>query len=69
MSGFEIVLYVAGSLLLLQLFLEQLTKLVERWRKLMCVAKEPLPPARQPPALPDTRSTNALRLPDRSNGE
>lgn len=69
MSGLDIVIYIAGLLLLIQLFIERLTKLVYRWRRLVSAAKGPLPPAQPPEALADTRSRRMSDLAVRNNDE
>jgi len=69
MSGLDIIIYIAGLLLLIQLFIERVTKLVYLWRRLVTAAREPVPPVQQPVALPDSCSKNVSDLAVRDNAE
>jgi hypothetical protein len=48
MSGFEIVIYVAGLILLTKLFIKELIGVVGLVRRLFLAPTEPLPPIQQP---------------------
>jgi hypothetical protein len=69
MSGLDIVIYIAGLLLLVQLFIERLIKLVHLWRRLVTTARKPLPPVQQFEVLPGTRSKDLSGLAVRNNAE
>jgi hypothetical protein len=69
MSGLDIVIYIAGLLLLIQLFIERLTKLVQLWRRLMSAAREPLPAAQQPVASIESGSKRVSGLATRNHDE
>lgn len=69
MSGFDIIIYIAGILLLSKIFFKELISVIQLAKKAAYVAREPLPPAPQPPALPDTRSRRVSDLAVRNNTE
>jgi len=60
MSGFEIVIYVAGLILLIKLFMKELIGVVRLARRLVVAAREPLPPAQQSRLLNQTDSRREL---------
>ena len=58
MSGFDIVIYIAGILLLSKLFLKELIGVIRLAKSTSYALREPLTPGQRPPALPDTHSKN-----------
>jgi len=60
MSGFDIVIYVAGLILLIKLFMKELIVIVRLARRLAVAAREPLPPAQQPQLVTQTDSRHEL---------
>ena len=60
MSGFDVVIYVAGLILLIKLFMKELIVLVRLARRLLIAAREPLPPAQQSQILTQTDSRREL---------
>ena len=58
MSGFDVVIYIAGLILLTKLFMKELIGVVRLGRRLLAAAKDPLLPSRQLEAVNDTHSTS-----------
>jgi hypothetical protein len=58
MSGFDVVIYIAGLILLTKLFMRELIGVVRLGRRLLAAAKDPLPSSRQLEAVNDSHSTS-----------
>lgn len=69
MSGFDVIIYIAGLILLTKLFMKELIGLVLLSRRLLAAAKDPLPPSRQLEASSRTRSKTVSDLATRKSDE
>lgn len=69
MSGFEILIFVAGMLLLTKLLMRELIDVVHLGRRLLAAARDPLPSSRQLQDGSDTRSKNVSDLAVRETDE
>jgi hypothetical protein len=69
MSGLDIIIYIAGLLLLTKLFMKELIGVVRLGRRLLATARDPLPPSRQLKDLTDTHSKNASDLATRNSDD
>jgi hypothetical protein len=69
MSGFDIIIYIAGLLLLTKLFMKELTEVVHLGHRLLAATRDPLPPSRQLEDGSDTRSKSVSDLATRKTDE
>jgi hypothetical protein len=69
MSGLDIIIYIAGLLLLTKFFMKELIGVVRLGRRLLATARDPLPPSRQLEDGSDTRSKNVSDLAVRKTDE
>lgn len=69
MSGFDVIIYIAGLILLTRLFMKELIGIVLVGRRLLAAVRDPLPPSRQLEHSVKTRSDSDSDLSVRSNTE